>query len=122
MVRVARLSDRRVVFATVLEPCFVEDEPSYRLLLAPANAAETTRACTDGEPAVETHSEDDIRMKSTTAPGSAFFLGQLVQVRGADGAFNQLARVCDLQVTPGQRQRYVCRLVADGWGMSSAAV
>jgi len=117
MVRVARLSDRRVVFATVLEPCFVEDEPSYRLLLAPADVAEATFSSADSAPVIETHSEEDIRMKSSTAPGSAFFLGQLVQVRAENGAYTQLARVCEFHVSPGQKVKYVCRTVADGWGI-----
>ena len=50
------------------------------------------------------------------APGSAFFVGQLVQVRGADGSFGQLARVWDLEVTPGAPLTYLCRHVPDGWG------
>eukprot|EP00966_Prymnesium_polylepis_P163003 3767184-Prymnesium_polylepis.1 len=58
--------------------------------------------------------------KAAAAPGSAYFLGQLVQVRIADGAsFDQLARVCALDVRTGERTRYVCRPVVDGWGMGA---
>ena len=68
--------------------------------------------------AVETHTEDEIRLKTLAAPGCAFHIGQLVQVRDANDASRfRLARVCDLDVRAGEKQRYVCCLVEDGWGL-----
>lgn len=73
----------------------------------------------DGAPSFETRSEDVLRMTTSTAPGSAFFVGQLVHVRGADGNFRQLARVCDVRTADAagaSRLAYWCRHVPDGWG------
>ena len=70
-------------------------------------------------PSFETHSEDALRMATATAPGSAFFVGQLVHVRGADVDFRQLARVCDVRTADAagaSRLAYWCRHVPDGWG------
>ena len=69
---------------------------------------------------VETHTEEDVRLKTEAAPGGAFFVGQLVQVRQADDeageySYRQLARVCDMQVRAG-RLAYLCKHVPDGWG------
>lgn len=120
MVRVARQCDGRVVLATVLEPTFVEDDPSYRLRLEAADEEDEHGAC------VETHSEEDVALQTTAAPNSGFAVGQLVQVRQqrADGtpAFSQLARVVDFVLSgnttheQGVRLVYRCRHVQDGWG------
>ena len=64
--------------------------------------------------------EDELRILASAAPGSAFFVGQLVQVRGADGGFEQLARVFDVHRAADAdgvtRLAYACRYVRDGWG------
>ena len=150
MVRVARLSDGAVVLATVLEPTYVDGEPSYKLRLAPeggvrgdgelsSSSQQTAAADADAvmAPVVETHAEEDIRLKTESAPGGAFYVGQLVQVRarphhhpaGAGGErdasqegeeFMQLARVCDMQVKAG-RLAYLCEHVPDGWGFPAPA-
>ena len=110
MVRVARHRDRTVVLATVLEATYADGEPSYRLRLEAAPGEPRDHAA-----AVETHPEEDVRLKTEAAPGGAFFLGQLCQVRGVDAAFTQLVRVCETEVRAG-RLAYVCKHVADGWG------
>lgn len=72
-------------------------------------------------PTYETRTEDELRILTSAAPGSAFFVGQLVQVRGADGGFGQLARVFDVHRAADAegvtRLAYACRYVRDGWGL-----
>jgi len=120
MVRVERHRDGRVVLATVLEPTYVDDEPNYRLKLEPADDLELAAAA--GPSCVEVHAEDEILLKTSSAPGSSFTVGQLVQVRGVDGRFTQLARVYDLEISSGLHAthlNYLCRHVENGWGFPS---
>lgn len=114
VVLVPRKCDGRTVLATVLEPIYANGEPSYRLRLDAQEA--DAEACHVG---VELHSEEDVKIKMLCAPRGAFVVGQLVQVRGEDGSYDQLARVVQLDATSVAGLTYVCRFVPDGWGLGT---
>ena len=124
MVRVTRrTADGRAALATVLKATFVRDgdddegEAGYELRIEADPLAMEDAAAS---PVFELRTEDELRILTSTAPGSAFFVGQLVQVRGADGGFEQLARVFDVHRAADAdgvtRLAYACRYVRDGWG------